>query len=152
MKTYSDVIELYSLGLPEIPAPYSLRFKIKRIVTGQNDRKYSNVLYVTVYKTFLGFPFPWKSAYMSREERANRYSSDISFLLNNGYLTEEEFDKQEWFPAHLAVAGKYAYDQYIYPEIFRKKRKELDKLKNTPPPLVSENLDNIKDFLHKGMP
>lgn len=145
--------ELRKLGLPEIPDSYRLKFSIKRRATGTDGRTHHKVLSVTVYRKFLGIFFPWKYAFMSRAERSKRYCPDIDFLLENGHLTEEQFLSGKWYPAHLAAAGRYAYNNYILKDIREKQHKKdlkarwkAEKIKE------ADDLTHIKDFLGKGMP
>lgn len=144
--------ELRKLGLPEIPDGYQLRFNMKRKATSGYQTFY-NVLYVSVYKTFFGIPLPWKGAFLSQTERANRWCSDIDFLLENGYLTEEQFLSQKWYPAHLAAAGRYAYNELIALDLRKKQRKnDLKARRKAEKQAEVDDLAEIKSFLGKGMP
>lgn len=145
--------ELRLLGLPEIPKGYQLKFKITKNVTSTSNRKHTNVLSCNVYKSFFGIRYEWKSAFFSREERSARYCDDIMFLMENGYLSEEEFKSQKWYPAHLAAAGRYAFINYIVPDLRKKQDKKDRKARAKAEKLQeADDLTHINDFLKKGMP
>jgi hypothetical protein len=155
MDTNYEYEELRSLGLPEIPRSYQLKFKIKsRAKSASSGREHRNVVCVQVSKVIFGIPIPWKWAFMSREERSNRYCPDIAFLLENNYLTEKQFASQQWYPAHLAVAGRYAFNTYITEDLRKKERARHERAVKKKQKLegLNDDLTNIKHLLRKGMP
>jgi hypothetical protein len=164
MKNYNNYNELLAHGMPEIPAPYSLIFKPKKKATaasaygyGQGE-KFTDVIACTIRYMLFGFiPIPVQWVFMTREERANRYSDDIDFLLSKGYLTEEQFASKEWYPAHLAALGRFAYREHIEKKVRQKELKKRLKLeekerKARAATTPTENFDHVRDFFKKGMP
>jgi hypothetical protein len=130
--------ELRELGLPEIPAPYRLKFSIVKKTQDTRNKTYYNVLHVKIQKKTLGFFYRTvQGCFMPQSDMNDPYEEFNRQLINEGLFTEEHFrNATSWEPFHLVSIGRFAYHHHL-----------RDKALNAP-----KDTSKIDYFLNKGMP